>query len=318
VKSAKEILSRMIAPLVALTAGAEPGGRPPAAVEFAIEGLLAGSIAHGAPSYSFAALGKGVLTPSPTEANFVQPQAVAEALKQVLEPLGLHKRSLTVLLPDTLVRVLLLDFDELPAKASDALSILRFRMRKILPFDVEQAGVSYQILTQAKTQTRVLVTVVPATVLAEYEELVRVAGYEPGAMLPATLAALSLAPAEGPALVASLNALELTTAITRGDDLLLYRALNLPVEENQRKAEVEREIAVAAAYYEDKMGARPETLYYAGRSRGAGSAAERFGEWLGSCELTLSDLMERPETGALTPMGGLNPAAVAGALKGAA
>ena len=57
-------------------------------------------------------------------------------------------RAVTLVLPDTAVRVFVLDFDSLPAKAAEVIPVLRFRLRKMVPFDVEQAGVSYQVLSQ--------------------------------------------------------------------------------------------------------------------------------------------------------------------------
>ena len=55
---------------------------------------------------------------------------------------------MTLIVPDTAVRVFVMDFDSLPAKAAEALPVLRIRLRKMVPFDVEKAGVSYQVLSQ--------------------------------------------------------------------------------------------------------------------------------------------------------------------------
>ena len=55
----------------------------------------------------------------------------------------------------------------------------------------------------------------------------------------------------------------LTTAITNGQDLLLHRTLDLP-EDRPRLSEIQRSIAVAAAYFEDKLGAARAHLHYAG------------------------------------------------------
>ncbi len=74
----------------------------------------------------------------------------------------------------------------------------------------------------------------------------------------------------------------ITTSITRGDDLLLYRTLDLPDDPVQRLLEVQRSVAVAAAYYEDKVSVLPRTLYFAGN----GDAAE-FEQWFGTSELTI-------------------------------
>ena len=103
----------------------------------------------------------------------------------------------------------------------------------------------------------------PGPVLAEYEAAVRAAGYEPGAVLPSSLAALEAVDSMEAVLTANLSTLALTTAITNGQDLLLYRTLDLPEDPGLRVTEIQRSIAVAAAYYEDKLGARRQ-LHYAG------------------------------------------------------
>jgi type IV pilus assembly protein PilM len=189
---------------------------------------------------------------------------------------------------------------------------------------VEHAGLSYQVLTETRSECRVLAAVLPSAVLAEYEAVTRLAGYEPGAVLPTSLAALGavdsleIADPGAPVLTANLSAFALTTSITHGRDLLLYRTLDLPVEPELRLAEVQRGIAVASAYYEDKLGARPRLLYYAGIGAGGNSSAEDFALWIDDPELTVADLAPRPETGAATPLGNLvSLAGVVGALAGA-
>ena len=42
-------------------------------------------------------------------------------------------------LPDTAVRVFVLDFDSLPPKAADVVPVLKFRLRKMVAFDVEHS-----------------------------------------------------------------------------------------------------------------------------------------------------------------------------------
>jgi type IV pilus assembly protein PilM len=221
-------------------------------------------------------------------------------------------------LPDTVVRVFVLDFDSLPGKAAEAIPVLRFRLRKMIPFDVEHAGLSYQILSEKKDECRVLAAVLPGPILAEYEAAVRQAGFEPGAVLPSSLAALAAVDSMEAVLTANLSGLALTTAITNGQDLLLYRTLDLPEDPSQRLLEVQRGIAVAVAYYEDRLGARPRQLQYAGIGAGGNSPAEDFARWIGASELTVADLAPRPATGAATPLGNLSLAGVSGALAGAA
>jgi type IV pilus assembly protein PilM len=300
--------------------GSQPGGRPPVAVELSAQGVLAASSpgAGRAPVYAFERLPEGSLVPGSGEPNLRAPEVVATAIRNVLDQVSPRTRAITLVLPDSVVRVFVLDFDSMPARAEEALSVLRFRLRKALPFDVEQAGVSYQILVESKIACKVLVAVIPGLNLQEYEAVARSAGCEPGVVLPTSLAALAIIDSAGPVLAANLGARTLTTCVTKGRDLLLYRTLNLPDDPDKRQEEVRRDIAVATAYYEDKLGAPPEKLYFAGIGAGGASAAEDFARCIDAPELTVVELASRPETGAATPLSNLlSLAGVAGALAGA-
>ena len=296
---------------------AQPGGRPPAAVELAPEGALAAAIPGPAQAlvYAFQPLPAGALAPGIGEPNLRAPEAVAAAIRSALSQVSPRTRAVTLVIPDTVVRVFILDFDSLPAKAAEAYPVLRFRLRKMVPFDVEHAGLSYQILAQSKSECRVLAAVIPGPILAEYEAAVRNAGYEPGAVLPSSLAALqagSSSDSMEAILAANLSPVALTTSITNGQDLMLYRTIDLPEDPGQRIQEVQRGIAVAAAYFEDKLGARPSGLYYAG----IGSASE-FADYIDDAELTVIEMMPPPESGIVTTLGDASIAGVAGALAGA-
>jgi type IV pilus assembly protein PilM len=134
---------------------------------------------------------------------------------------------LTLIIPDGAVRVLLLDFDALPQKLSEALSIIRFRLKKLVPFEVDDAMVSFQILTSSRAGVRVLAATMPHDILREYETAVREAGFEPGAVLPSTLAALSAISGLQPVLLANATRSSVTTAIVRDGNLLLHRTVDL-------------------------------------------------------------------------------------------
>jgi type IV pilus assembly protein PilM len=300
----------------------QTGGRPPSAVEITPEGVLAAArpamakrgISEPGESYVYAyvPLPAGALVPGIEETNLRAPEAVTAAIRSALGDVSPRTRAVTLILPDTLVRVFVLDFDSLPVKPAEAIPVVRFRLRKMVPFDVEHAGVSYQVLAQDKTECKVLAAVMPGPILAEYEAVVRAAGYEPGAVLPSSLAALEAVDSMEAVLAANLSTLAMTTAITCGQDLLLYRTLDLPEDPGQRATEIQRSIAVAAAYYEDKLGARPRQLHYAGIQK-----AGEFAESIGDPELTVVEWTPHPESGAMTPLPQTSFAGVAGALVGA-
>jgi type IV pilus assembly protein PilM len=288
-------------------------GRPPAAVELAPEGVLAAALALPGQSqvHAFVALPPGALTPGVAEANIRSQDVVADAIRSALEQVAPRSRHVSLILPDTAVRVFVLDFDSLPAKSAEAVPVLRFRLRKMIPFDVEHAALSYQVLVNDKTTLKVLVTVMPGTILAEYEAVVRAAGYEPGAVLSSSLAALAALDSLEPILAANLSGQALTTSITSGQDLLLFRTVELPLDAEARTAEVQRSIVVAAAYYEDKLVGRPRQVLYSGSQ-----PASEFARLVADPELTIVDMAPPSTLGATTAIGPVSLAGIAGALAG--
>jgi type IV pilus assembly protein PilM len=142
-------------------------------------------------------------------------------------------RDVTVIVPDSAVRVLFVDFDQLPSKAVEALPVVRFRLKKLLPFDADEAMVSYQVMSAGKDSVKLLAVAMPKAVLEEYESAVLAAGYLPGAVLPSTLAALAgLEEAEAPVLVVNAGLGTVTTAIVQAGMLLLHRSVDMSVGGN--------------------------------------------------------------------------------------
>jgi len=207
--------------------------RPRIAVEVRPEGVYAASSPDDAGVLSVVALAplaSGALVPSLKVGNVVDRVAVIAALRKTLNAVQVgKKRDVTLIIPDTAVRVLLLDFDELPSKTEEALAVVRFRLAKLLPFSADHAQVSYQVMSRHALVLQVLVVAVPDEVLAEYESAVREAGFEPGAVLPSTLAVAAAVDPAGQAASLVVNGSEfaVTTAILRRGELLLHRTLEL-------------------------------------------------------------------------------------------
>ena len=153
----------------------------------------------------------------------------------------------------------------------------------------------------------------PGASLAEYEAAVRAAGYEPGAVLPSSLAALAAVDSLEAVLAANLSSVALTTSITLGDDLLLYRTIDLPPDNAARLDEVQRSIAVAAAWFEDKLQAPARRLHYAGAV-----PASEFARAIADAHLDVVEIASTPSTGATTTIGPIGFAGIAGALAGVA
>ncbi|HTX41871.1 MAG TPA: hypothetical protein VMD25_08595 [Acidobacteriaceae bacterium] len=295
-----------------------PGMRPQTACEIRPEGVVAARAAAekrgaGEPLMAFEALADGALVPGLKIPNLTHRDAVVAAINQALSAVDPSSRDVTVVIPDAAARVLLLDFDTLPPKAQDAFPVVRFRLRKMVPFDVESAAVSYQVMARKNDQVSVLVTVMPGEVRAEYESAVREAGYEPGAVLPSTLAAAAALSSEGAPLIINHIHTSVTTAVTQGDEMLLHRSIDLPAEPGAQDEEIARAVITTLAWYEDTLRATPAMLYYAGPGGAAAAAASR---WLGFVDRAphVEDLVPAPATAIMTSIPAGITAGVTGAL----
>jgi type IV pilus assembly protein PilM len=300
--------------------GISAGGRPAAACEISPEGVMAAATpAAGQPAvYAYEPLLPGTIKAGLQEINIADPAAVTTAIKSTLGQVQPRVRAVTVVVPDSAVRVFVLDFDTLPTQQEEAISVLRFRLRKSVPFDVEHAGLSYQVLSEGssrlETQWKILAAIIPGPVLAEYEAVVRAAGYEPGVVIPnslAALAALNSADSQEAVLVVNLSSQALTTSIVSGSDVMLHRTIELPADPEALQADVQRSIAVAAAFYEDRLQIPPNRLLYSGVL-----SAHDFAALVDDAALAIGEVVPRPEVGMTSALGPVSVAGVTGVLVG--
>ena len=292
-----------------------PGTRPAVACEIRPEGVIAarGGKKHGETVLAFSPLHEGAVASGLKVPNLVDASAVRSALQSALGDINARTGAITLIVPDASARVLLLDFDTLPSKRQEALSVVRFRLRKMVPFDVEGAAVSYQVMSQKNGQLNVLVTVMPGEVLEEYENAVREAGYEPGAVLPSTLAAAAALESDSATLMVNRAGASVTTAVTQGDEMLLHRSMDLPAEPMAREEEMAQAVITALAWYEDTLKTLPSTMYYAGMG-GASAAAQSRWATLVEPAPRLADLGPAETVSAVTSIPAGVTAGVMGAL----
>jgi len=220
---------------------------------------------------STAELGPGCVVPDLTENNVRQRDALVGALGRALEQAGGGRsRDVIAILPDAAVRVVLLDFETLPEKPEEAEGVVRFRLRKSLPFDIDKATVSYHA---HKTEGGVRVTTAVAlkNVIEDYEAVFLEAGCSPGVVVPSMIAALGGAPGEKGTLVIKVDAHSTSIAILAKQQLLLFRTL-----ENGRGSAISGEqlaedVYPSVVFFQDTYSTHIEEVYLAGISDVAGA-----------------------------------------------
>ncbi|HKW67385.1 MAG TPA: hypothetical protein VJP04_08865, partial [Terriglobales bacterium] len=169
------------------------------------------------------------------------------------------------ILPDAAVRVALLDFETLPEKREEAEAVVRFRLKKSLPFDVDKARVSYQVQPGSSSkELKVIAAVALAGVLDEYEAAFRDSGYAPGVVLPSMLAALGAVDAARPTLVVKVDPLTTSIAIMERQQLLLFRTLENARGLSITGEQLAEDVYPSVVFFQDTYKLDVERVYVAG------------------------------------------------------
>jgi len=208
-------------------------------------------------------LGPGVLAPGLSNPNVLDGKSLRTAVSSALAAVSGKARDVIVIVPDVSIRVLLLDFESLPAKPDEAEPIIRFRLKKSLPFDVEQAVLSYEI-TRGNGVVRVVAAISPRSIIEEYEAAFRDLGYAPGAVLPSSLAALGLLDGDRPTLMLKVDATNITITAAEHQELRLIRTLDNPHGADVSAAELAEAVLPSIVFFEDTFGAKIEKIYIGG------------------------------------------------------
>jgi len=249
-------------------------GRPKLACEISADRVLAGRLSdhgQGLDSYSWKELSPGSVVPDLIESNLRHRNNVASGIREALAAVGGRSRDVVAILPDASVRVMLLDFDSLPPNRQEADSVVRFRLKKSLPFDVEKAKVSYHAQTSGQG-LRLVAAVALASVVEDYEAAFRDAGYSPGVVLPSMLAALGAADASRPTLVVKVDARTTSLAILDGGQLLLFRTLENARGVTISGEQLAEEVYPSIVFFQDTYQLNLERIAVAGVPESSGAA----------------------------------------------
>jgi type IV pilus assembly protein PilM len=221
-------------------------------------------------------LDPSVLSPSPVRDNVLNEEALSQAVKKLIASTGPSRRQrrAALILPDHSARVSVLDFDVFPAKVEDQLPLLKFRLKKTLPYDIDSAVISYFIQPLTKAGKHEVVAVAtPLEVVARYEAPFRAANVHCGVVTISHLAMLDLVSPSGVMIVAKLSGGVLTVMAVDHGILRLVRSLELT---ELTLDEVAADLYPTFAYSEDSFGSRPDTLLLCGFGSLANEAARRF------------------------------------------
>ena len=224
------------------------------------------SYAHGTET-GFERFEPGTVLVSPSVDNVLQPEAISAMIGHIAPANGAKKRrGAALILPDYAARVTVLDFDSFPSVAAEQLPLVKFRIKKTIPFDIESAAVSYYVQpSSGSKKVEVLAVTMAFDIVARYEALFRAAGFHPGEVTTSSLAALNLYRGEGVAVVAKLSGQVLTVTVLSGGTIKLFRCVRL---EGTGDDELLAILHPTFAYVEDELASPVRKLILCGFPHG--------------------------------------------------
>jgi type IV pilus assembly protein PilM len=227
---------------------------PPLAIEISVDRLAAvrwtrtGSL----ESLAVEPLPAGTIVPSAVEPNLANIPALRTAFATVCGRLRAKNEDVAMLLPDPAIRVLVQHFEEFPRSPEAALPMLRWKLKKSIPFEVDETLLSYMRQAPREHGVDVVIALARQQVIREYEALAESVGLRAGVILSSSLAAVALVEAHGMTLLARISGAALTTVIVRDGILCGYRCTDLPVPASQLTPQMLlEEIFPAAVFYQD-------------------------------------------------------------------
>lgn len=227
---------------------------PPLAIEIAPDRVAVARWSRTGSLDGFAveSLPPGAIVPSAVETNLVNPSAVNRAVAAACKRVRSRDEDVALILPDPVIRVFVQHFEEFPRSAEEAIPILRWKLKKSVPFEADETIISYMRQAPREAGVDVVAALARLRIIREYESLAEGVGLHPGVVLSSTLAAISLLEDGKPTLLARISGSALTTAIVRSGVLCGYRCTELPAHGADLTPQMLlEEIFPVAAYFQD-------------------------------------------------------------------
>lgn len=225
-------------------------------------------------------LGERALAPSPSAPNLLKPHLFREALPRVSGTAAPKRTATALVIPDYSVRMAILDFEAFPAGEEERTALLRFRLRKSVPFHIDEAQLGYAVQLQEPKRIEVLAIAIARPILDEYERIFTEAGYRVGLVTPSCMAMLRLCAAAttGLTLLAKAAGSTFSVLLLEQGRVRLVRSLDLASGEGEEAEREDRSIMAllqqTLAYAEDQIGEPVSRLLLCG----FGSETESLGK----------------------------------------
>src|SRR5438128_8363749 len=155
---------------------------PPLAIEVSPERVAAARWSRTGSLDGFAVevLPVGAIVPSAVETNIVNIAAVRSAVASAIDRLRGRDEDVAMILPDPVIRVFVQHFEDFPRSPQEAIPLLRWKLKKSVPFEVDEMHISYTRQAPRDDGVNLVAALAKLPIVREYEEVARAAKLRPG------------------------------------------------------------------------------------------------------------------------------------------
>lgn len=210
------------------------------------------------------------------EPNIKEPDGLARYLIQLLDQAGVNRQRIALTLPDTLASVSVTELRETPRSRKETVELLRFHLRKSLPFEMEKARVAFDPVGGGSPSF--LTGIMHEEVVSQYEALLGGLGFHVGSVEISSMSLLNLwhpiaakeLPSDADYFFLNIEETYFTMILMRKGVPVLLRTLGRrsPVANGEpvSRYQVEEmldEIVPTLIFYREKLGGTsPARVYY--------------------------------------------------------
>ncbi len=137
-------------------------------------------------------LPSGLIVPSLTQLNIKSTEALVSAIRSTLAKADIKAPRISLAIPDASAKVTIHFLDMLPPHENEVQQLLKWRLKKTIPFSIEDSHLSYLKLRTTEGKHIILTVNIHKDVLAQYEQVFQILGIHVGYVSLSSFASFEL------------------------------------------------------------------------------------------------------------------------------
>jgi len=222
--------------------------------------------------FSVTPLGEGLVSPSLIRPNIADLPEFVAALKSAFAKAEIKTTRISLALPDASAKVSLHPLETLPANENEKQQLLRWKLKKTVPFNIDEAHVTSLDHKLPNGKHLVLTVCIHKEVLAQYEEAFQKLGIHAGYICLSSFATFELLSKLEPdlgqrsVLLLRVRSSGVSSLIVQEGRVVLFRQTDVgdeaPVSPAVGLPDLFDEIHPCVTYYQDKLSSQPLDKIY--------------------------------------------------------